>query len=150
MKQYRSIVALLLVLVTMVCLNLGSVAEAKSIKQPSYSVEQMASLKQYVAQVSALRDRMSELSALIQKQDWIFTRNFIHGPLGELRFQLATVTRNLLPPTQVQARNIARAIAEDMETIDQAAQNRDYKLAIRNYGQMVRDLDSFLTLIPQA
>jgi hypothetical protein len=46
MKQYRSIIAMLLVLVTVVCLNLGSVAEAKSIKQQSYSVEQLASLKQ--------------------------------------------------------------------------------------------------------
>lgn len=150
MVKYRSILSVLLALVLVVLVNLGSVAEAKPVKAKTYTVEQLEQIQNYASELSAIRDRLPELAVLIQEQDWIFTRNFIHGPLGELRIKMLNLSRNLLPEAQKEARTVAKAVFDNIVAIDQAAQNRDYAQAIRNYAETVRDFDTFLQLIPKA
>ncbi len=149
MVKYQSIFTAVLAVVMVVLLNLGNVAEAKRAAKPlSYTSEQIAQVQEYAAELSALRDRMPELADLIQKQDWVFVRNFIHGPLGELRAKMLYAAQNLLGDDQKQARTVAKAVFDNLVAIDQAAQNRDYKLAIRNYAETIRDFDNFLNLLP--
>jgi photosystem II protein PsbQ len=150
MKKFQSILAIALALVAVVVFSFGSPAEAKRGKATTYSAEQLAEIQASAANLTAVRDRLPELAELIQKQDWVFVRNFIHGPLGELRATMSRVSRNLLPDAQKQALKLLRDVFDDLETIDVAAQNRDYKLAIRNYAETLRDFDAFLDLIPKA
>jgi len=150
MKKFQSILAIALALVAVVVFSFGSPAEAKRGKATTYSAEQLAEIQASAANLTAVRDRLPELAELIQQQDWVFVRNFIHGPLGELRATMSRVSRNLLPDAQKQALKLLRDVFDDLETIDVAAQNRDYKLAIRNYAETLRDFDAFLDLIPKA
>lgn len=150
MIKYRSILIAVLAVVMVMLLSFGGVAEAKRVTKPlSYTSEQIEQIQDYASQLSAIRERMPELADLIQKQDWVFVRNFIHGPLGELRSKMMFVTQSLLGEDQKQARSAAKSVFDNLVAIDQAAQGRDYKLAIRNYAETLRDFDNFMTLLPK-
>ncbi len=150
MVNFRSILALLLTVVMTFLLNMGSVEAAKVKKPVTYAPEQLEQIEVYAGDVQALRDRLPELAELIQNQDWTFTRNFIHGPYGELRVVMQNLSRNLLPDAQLDARTLAKTVFDDLVQIDLAAQQGNYKTAMREYGNTVKDFDSFLALVPEA
>ncbi|NJP10861.1 MAG: photosystem II protein PsbQ [Leptolyngbyaceae cyanobacterium RU_5_1] len=149
MVNYRSVLAMILAFVTALMLSVGSAEAAKTKKPLTYTSEQLEQIQDYVTDLRAMRDRLPELAILIQQQDWTFTRNFIHGPLGELRFKMASLSRTLLPDAQKNARALAKTVSNDLVAIDLAAQKQDYKAAIRSYAQTIRDFDAFLDLAPQ-
>ena len=151
MAKYRSALSILLAFTLVLLLNLGAVAEAKTKTKPAtYTPEQLELIQGYADELAAARDRLPELADLIQKQNWTFTRNFIHGPYGELRTTMLNAARNLLPDAQAPARKAAKVVFDNLVAIDQAAQDQNYKLAIRNYGETLRDFDAFLQLLPKS
>jgi photosystem II protein PsbQ len=146
MSKYRSILSLVLAFVATVIV--GCSGPATPIKL-TYTPEQIAEIQSYASQISALRDRLPELDKLIQDENWVFTRNFIHGPMGELRVTLNQAARNLFPEAQKQARQLAKQVAEDLEDIDRAAADQDYRDASRHYADAVKDFEAFLQSLPQ-
>ena len=145
MVKYRSAVAFILMLITVMFVSFSGVAEAKPL---SYTTAQVEEIQTYAAEVSALRDRLPELATLVEKQNWTFVRNFIHGPLGELRTKMAYISRSLLPADQVKARDRARDTFKSLVAIDAAAEKEDYKAAVRSLDKTIKGLDSFLELVP--
>ncbi|WP_017305188.1 photosystem II protein PsbQ [Spirulina subsalsa] len=145
MKQLRSILALLLVLMTSFLVACGSgVAKAP----PTYTPEKVAEIATYLAPVKAARERMPELGKLIEKKEWNDVDSFIHGPLGDLRASTSAVTRALLTKDQPPAADTAKELFAHFERIDEAAQGRAYKLAVDEYKGAVGDFDAFINLIP--
>jgi photosystem II protein PsbQ len=150
MRKFRAVLTVILALAAVVLLNLGSVAEAKRPAKPlTYTSDQITEIQESAAELSSIRDRLPELADLIQKQDWVFVRNFLHGPLGEIRTKMSLLSQKLLPTDQKQARTIAKAVADNLVAIDQASKDENYKAAIRNYAETIRDLDAFLQLVPR-
>ncbi len=147
MVNYRSLVALFLAFVTSLMLTACSGAPKKPI---TYSSTQLESIQRYASDLQDMRDRLPELATLITKQDWTFTRNFIRGPLGELRVKMAGVARNLLPDAKAGAQTIAQTVFEDFEAIDLAAQDGNYPKAIKEYAAALKDFDAFLSIVPPA
>ncbi len=148
--NFRAIVALILVVVTTLLLNVESVAAAKVKKPLTYTPDQLEQLSVYTSDLQAMRDRLPELGTLINQKDWIFARNFIHGPLGELRIQMANVSRTLLLDAQPESRKLAKEVFDDLVAIDLAAQNRNFQAAIKKYAEVLKDFDAFLSLVPPA
>lgn len=148
--KHRSILSIVLALLLSLVMNVASVSAAKVKAPTTYTPDQLEQIQNYAADLQAMRDRLPELANLIQKQDWIFTRNFIHGPLGELRIKMLNTARNLLPSAQKNAQKLAKSVFDDLVAIDKAAQNQDYQAAVRNYAEAVRDLDSFFTILPKS
>lgn len=146
MVKYRSAIAFILMLITVTCVSFGGIAAAKPL---SYTTAQVEEIQTYAAEVLALRDRLPELATLVQKQNWTFVRNFIHGPLGELRTKMVYISRNLLPDDQVKARDRAKETFKSLVAIDAAAEKEDYKAAVRSLDKTIKGLDSFLELVPQ-
>lgn len=146
MVKYRSAVAFILMLITVTFVSFGCTTVAKPLAYTSAQVEE---IQTYVAEVSALRDRLPELATLVEKQNWTFVRNFIHGPLGELRTRMSYISRNLLPDDQVKARDRAQETFKSLVAIDAAAEKEDYKAAVRSLDKTIKGLDSFLELVPQ-
>jgi ABC-type Zn uptake system ZnuABC Zn-binding protein ZnuA len=62
---------------------------------------------------------------------------------------MSLLSQKLLPTDQKQARTIAKAVADNLVAIDQASKDENYKAAIRNYAETIRDLDAFLQLVPR-
>lgn len=150
MVNYRSIVAVILAVVTALMLNVSSVQAAKVKKPLTYTPEQLEQIGTYTTDLQKMRDRLPELAELLNRKDWTFARNLIHGPLGELRLKMATVSRTLLPDVQPEAKRLSKEVFDDLVAIDTAAQIENFQVAIRKYTEVLKNFDAFLALIPEA
>ncbi len=150
MKRFRSFVAVVLALVVTVVIGFGTPANAARKAATSYTPAQVSTIQQYAASVQELGDRLPELGALVEAEDWIHVSNFIRGPFGELRARMSRVTRNLLAQDQAKARQIAKEAAESLEALDRAAQSNNYTAAETSYAAFKKEYDSFFNLLPQA
>ncbi|MBE9230046.1 photosystem II protein PsbQ [Phormidium sp. LEGE 05292] len=146
--RYRSILAIILAFVATVLVSCGGAPTAT--KPPTYTPAQIERIQQYASDLEKVQERLPELAKLIQDENWTFVKNFIRGPLGELRTNLSFVERNLLPKDKTKVHETSQELIEGLILIDEAADSRDYKKAIRNFGVVQRELRSFLELTPQA
>lgn len=151
MSKFRSIIALALVVVMVVFVAFTNPAYAKpkKAKAQTYAAEQIAQIQAYASDVQAMRDRFPELQSLIEKEDFIYARNFIHGPLGELRSKMLTISRSLFPDAKKQAEAAAQDAFDALVAIDKAGANKDYRAAARGYTNLNKALDSFFSVLPQ-
>ncbi len=150
-SKFRSILALALTFVMVLCVTFVNPAEAKPKKgkPQTYSTEQVAEIQSYAAQVQAMRDRFGELQTLIEKEDYIFARNFIHGPLGELRTKMSFIANDLFPDAKKQAKAATKNLGNALAALDQAGAAKDYKASAKAYTNINRALDEFFSVLPQ-
>jgi len=147
MRKSRSVVAILLAFVASVFINGCSGAQVA--KPLVYSAEQVQQIQGYAADLAAMRDRLPELAQQIQSQNWVDVRAFIRGPLGEIRVKMSNVSQVLFPAARQSVSQLAKSISTNLVSIDQAAQAKVYKEAIRNYAEVLRDLDALVNSLPQ-
>ena len=107
MKIFRSFLSVMLVLVATVLVSCGS---PQASAPPTYTPEKLQQIETYRIPVDNARNNMSRLKELIQEQDWLDTRSYIHGPLGFLRRDFRYLSDSLLPDDAKQA----KAISEDI------------------------------------
>lgn len=150
-SKIRSIVALALTFVMVLCVTFVNPADAKpkKTKPLTYSTEQIAEIQSYAAQVQTMRDRFGELQGLIEKEDFIFTRNFIHGPLGDLRNRMAFIAQDLYPEPREQAKAATKDLANALSAIDKASIDKDYKAAAKAYTNLNKAMDTFFSVLPK-
>ncbi len=146
MTRYRSILALILAMVMTFVVSCSS-PTAKT--PPTYTAQQIAQIQQFASSVEQLRDKMSILETSIQNRNWTDVGSFIHGPLGEVRRLLSSVTRQLLPDQQQEAKEVAKDLFTSLENIDVAATSGNYRVAVENYQAALKDFDRFLQLVPE-
>lgn len=147
MRRLRSILSVLLACVTVFLVSCSSATE---VKPPTYTSAKLEVIEKYTSEIEGMRDRLPELAKLIQDENWTFTKNFIHGPLGELRAKMSLVERNLLPKDQPKAKETGKQVIEDLISIDAGAEAQDYKATIRSYAALQKDINAFLELSPKA
>ena len=147
MARYRSILSLMLVIVATFVVSCSS---PSAVKLPqTYTVSELELIQRSLPEILTLRDRMSkELQTLIQRRDWIDVSNFIHGPLGELRLEMINISRSLLPPEQDKARQLTRALFDNLVKVDQAAKDGQPQKVMQNYQEALANIDNFLKLVP--
>lgn len=145
MRQYRSVLSLLLafVAVFMVSCSGGPTAQG-----PTYTDSEIQLIKTYKTNLQKFRDRAEELDGMIENEEWNNIKSLIHGPLGELRFRLSSVTRSLEPSLQSSASDLADDTLKAIVRIDEAAANFDPIAAASQYNRMIGDFDRFIDLIP--
>lgn len=150
MVSFRSVVAVVLTVVLAFLILWGSPAEAaRTAPKPTYTAAQLEQIQQYVTELEEMSDRLLELPTLVQQEDWVNVKNLIHGPLGELRAVMFRLSRNLLDSkSQKVAQKASREVFKHLVAIDEAADARDATKAFRNYNELLKDLDTFLQLIP--
>ena len=144
---FRPLISLLLVFVSVFVVSCSDGSKAKA---PTYSTAQITQIQLANKGLTALRDRLPELSTLIEKRDWNNVKTFIHGPLGDIRTRMAGLAKELLPGTKEQASAIGKEVFGHFNKIDTAAGDNDYKAAILNYNEALKDLEAFSKLLPQA
>lgn len=146
MKIYRSILALLLAVVTTFLVSCGGPKAAL----PTYTPDKLAKIEQLTTSVTALRDKMPFLEEKIQNRNWTDVGTYIHGPLGELRRYVSSLTRELLPADQKAANAAAKDLFASFEKIDVAATKAQSEVARQNYQAALKDFEAFLRTVPQA
>lgn len=148
MSSFRSILSLILVLVTTL---LVSCAGPQAAKIPTtYTAEKIEQLEVFAAPIAEAKEQMSELKDFIADQNWVDTRTFIHGPLGQLRQDMVNLSRSLLPKDQKKATELAREVFGHFERLDAAAKDRNSYQAEIQYREALQDFEAFLDLIPKA
>ncbi len=147
MSLFRPLISILLVFISVFVVSCGDGSQAKA---PTYSAAQLARIQTTTKNVTALTDRLPELSAMIQKRDWNNVKSFIHGPLGDIRILMSALSRELLPGTKEKALATSKEIFVHFNKIDEAAGNNDYPGAIRNYGEAIKDITTLFSLAPKA
>ena len=147
MTRPRSIFALMMAFLMAFLVSCSSV-EAKV--PTTYTTAQIQQIQRYVPTLTELRSRMDKLGTLIQQRNWVDTKTYIHGPLGDLRNTMKTVSASLLPKSQQQAVDLTKSLFTDLVNIDLAAKDLDYAKVTASYQKAVNDFDSFLQLIPKA
>lgn len=146
MKILRSILPAILLLLTTLLVSCGS---PQASAPPTYTPEKLAQIKTYRISVDRARDRMSELSDLIESENWVDTRNFIHGPLGLLRRNMTYLSNTLLEEDAKEATPLAKEVFNGLDDIDAAAKENDYRTASAEFQQVISSFDSYLDLVPQ-
>lgn len=145
MKNYRSILALFLAMVTTFLVSCSGPKAAL----PTYTPDKLAKIEQLAASVTALRDKMPILEEKIQDRNWTDIGTYIHGPLGELRRYTSSVTRELLPADQKAARAAEKSLFNSFEKIDVAATKASSDAARAAYREALKNFDVFLRTVPQ-
>ncbi|HEY9863199.1 MAG TPA: photosystem II protein PsbQ [Candidatus Obscuribacterales bacterium] len=148
MKIYRSILACVLALVTTFVVGCSS---PKAAIPTTYTEIQIQQIQKHNTDILALRDRFTtELPRYISTRNWVQVDTFVHGPLGSLLQEMNYITKNLLPDAQPKARQLSREVFEHLVTVSKAAEARDPIQAASGYQEALKDLDSFLSLVPKA
>lgn len=147
MIRLRSVLVLVLALVATVLVSCGS----PSAQQPTtYTSAQLQQIQSYLSPLQEMRDRLDEVPYALRSRRWFDVSSVIHGPLGELRRYVKATTRTLLPKDAQKANALAEDLFDSLVRLDEAAVANDYELGMEYYQQAVKDLDSFLQLVPQA
>jgi photosystem II protein PsbQ len=148
MFRFRSILALALVAITVFLVSCGGAPVAKG---PLYSDAQLEQVQVAAAGVDRLRDRLLELPAMVQAEDWTEVSSFIHGDLGELRARMARLARTLAPEkTQTAALAAAKDVFGHLNELDEAATERNGTKALKNYNEALKDFEVYLKYLPTA
>lgn len=145
MKILRSILPLILVLVTTLLVSCGGPTASAP---PTYTPEKLQKINTYRIPVDVAQKRLSELGKYIDEEDWVNTESFIHGPLGLIRRDMTYLSNALLPEDREKATKLAKDIFRHFEDIDRAAKDTDYRAAIEEYKEVVSDFDVYLQLLP--
>lgn len=146
MARQRSIFSLILVLLATFLISCGGPNVAAP--PPTYTTAQLQKIQTYLPEIKTVRDRADELRDLIEKKDWIFVSNFIHGPITEAKLSMSYITPNLLPNVQPAARQVTKDFFNHLIKIDKAAKDSNSLVALNNYQAVFDDIDKFLELVP--
>mgnify|MGYP001119300923 CR=1 FL=1 len=145
MARYRSLLSCLLAAIAIFIVSCGGPTEAKA---PSYSDADVAQIEAYVADIDHLRERLMDMPEMARKAQWSDVDSLIHGPLGDLRFKMASVTRKLDESVQPEARDISKEIFGHLVAIDAAVKAQSYQQALLNYNGILEDIERFVQLTP--
>jgi photosystem II protein PsbQ len=147
MIRPRSILALMM---SFLMAFLVSCSSVESKVPTTYTAAQIQQIQRSVPTLTELRSRMDNLGTLIQKRNWIDTRTYIHGPLGDLRGTMKSVSASLLPKDREKAVDLTKSLFADLVNLDIAAKDLNYAKVSSSYQKAVNDFDAFLQLIPKA
>ncbi|MEB3212279.1 MAG: photosystem II protein PsbQ [Leptolyngbyaceae bacterium] len=145
-ERYRSFISLALAIVAMFIVGCSSVSEEPT---PAYTPDQIALIEQYQTDLEGLRTRMGEIPALIAQKDWTNVRNLVHGPLGDLRFKMLTIAKNLSSSDQTKARDLSGEVFKYLVAVDAAAQDQNQERAFAGYDQLIATYKQFIDTIPE-
>lgn len=145
MFRFRALISLLLVIVATFIVSCSS---PQASAPTTYSPETIAQLQRLATPLEDSRAKMSALAEFIGDRNWTDTRTFIHGPLGQLRKEMLSLSRSLLPGDRGKATELARETFTHFEQIDIAAKEKSLDLAQFHYRAAVKSFDAFLNLIP--
>ncbi|MEM9220433.1 MAG: photosystem II protein PsbQ [Cyanobacteria bacterium P01_F01_bin.150] len=146
MRQYRSVLSLLLAIVAVFMVSCSSGPSISG--DPSYTDADIQLLQTYKANLQQFRGRAEDLESMIADEEWTDIKFLIHGPLGELRSRLSTVTAKLDPVLQESASDLAGDTLRAIVLIDEAAANFNGNAANFQFNRMINDFDEFIDLIP--
>jgi photosystem II protein PsbQ len=97
----------------------------------------------------ASRDKLPELADLVNRKDWIFTRNLIHGPMQEVGRQMLYINKLLLPADRAEAEERARQLKASLADLDEAARLQDGENLRKAYIKVASNFGRYAQILPE-
>jgi hypothetical protein len=113
------------------------------------SPDDIAAITRQAEGFLAARDRLPELAALVNKRDWTFTRNLIHGPMQEVGRQMLYINKRLLPSEQAEANQRANNLKAALADLDEAARVQDPDALRKGYIKVASSFGLYAQILPQ-
>ena len=143
----RRLVALTLVL--MVTVSLAACGGNQARKPPTISPETISAITRQAEGFLASRDKLPELADLVNRKDWIFTRNLIHGPMQEVGRQMLYINKLLLPADRAEADLRARQLKASLAELDEAARLQDGENLRKSYIKVASNFGRYAQILPE-
>jgi len=137
-----------LALAVALSLSLAACDGGSSRKPPTIGPEDMAMIARQAEGFLAAKDRLPELATLVNKRNWVFTRNLIHGPMQEVGRQMLYINQRLLPVDRAEANKRADQLKNALAELDEAARLQDGEKLRKEYIKVASGFGAYADLIP--
>ena len=131
------------------CFGLAACDGGANATPATISPDDMAVIRRQVEGFTAARDRLPELSKLVEERDWTFTRNLIHGPMQEVSREMLYINQRLLPQDRAEAKNLATSLKDALADLDEAARLQDAAKLQKAFDELGSGFTNYATVIPE-
>ena len=131
------------------CFGLAACDGGANATPATISPDDMAVIRRQVEGFTAARDRLPELSKLVEERDWTFTRNLIHGPMQEVSREMLYINQRLLPQDRAEAKDLATSLKDALADLDEAARLQDAAKLQKAYDELESGFTNYATVIPE-
>ena len=97
------------------------------------------------SKLEIIGDRIEQLKIYIDQNNWITVKTYIHGPLGQVRQDIAQSIRLL--KDQSKAKEVSTKFFNDLIKIDFAAAERDIDKTLNAYGETKADFEQLVKIL---
>ena len=130
-----------------VALSLGLMAPA-AVHAAGITPDDLAVIRRQAAAFEATKSRLPDLARLVSAEDWVFTRNLLHGPMQEVGREMSYINQRLDRSERKDADKIARKLKEALADLDEAARLQDGSRLQRSYSNLAASFDAYSEVIP--
>ena len=130
-----------------VALSLGLMAPA-AVNAAGINPNDLAVIRRQAAAFEATKSRLPDLARLVSAEDWVFTRNLLHGPMQEVGREMSYINQRLDRSERKDADKIARKLKEALAELDEAARLQDGSRLQRSYSNLAASFDAYSEVIP--
>ena len=130
-----------------VALSLGLMAPA-AVDAAGINPDDLAVIRRQAAAFEATKSRLPDLARLVSAEDWVFTRNLLHGPMQEVGREMSYINQRLDRSERKDADKIARKLKEALADLDEAARLQDGSRLQRSYSNLAASFDAYSDVIP--
>ena len=130
-----------------VALSLGLMAPA-AVDAAGINPDDLAVIRRQAAAFEATKSRLPDLARLVSEEDWVFTRNLLHGPMQEVGREMSYINQRLDRSERKDADKIARKLKESLADLDEAARLQDGSRLQRSYSNLAASFDAYSDVIP--
>jgi photosystem II protein PsbQ len=113
------------------------------------SADDLALITRQAEGFLAARDRLPELAALVNKRDWTFTRNLIHGPMQEVGREMLYINQRLPKAERAEANERAANLKAALADLDEAARLQDADALRKGYIKVASSFGLYAQILPQ-
>ena len=130
-----------------VALSLGLMAPA-AVDAAGINPDDLAVIRRQAAAFEATKSRLPDLARLVSEEDWVFTRNLLHGPMQEVGREMSYINQRLDRSERKDADKIARKLKEALADLDEAARLQDGSRLQRSYSNLAASFNAYSDVIP--
>ena len=130
-----------------VALSLGLMAPA-AVNAAGINPDDLAVIRRQAAAFETTKSRLPDLARLVSAEDWVFTRNLLHGPMQEVGREMSYINQRLDRSERKDADKIARKLKEALADLDEAARLQDGSRLQRAYSNLAASFDAYSDVIP--
>ncbi|HJN36919.1 MAG: photosystem II protein PsbQ [Prochlorococcus sp.] len=130
------------------CFSLAACSGDANAGNQTISPDEMAVIRRQAEGFEEARERLPDLAQLVDDQNWVFTRNLIHGPMQEVGKEMEYINIRLPRKDQQAANRLAKNLKNAFEDLDEGAKQQNASRMQSAYANVVQGFADYAEVIP--